>query len=81
MVESFLADGTAAEGDDGQCLGKVFYGRTLRDKLVACIFLGLGLGAMFSAPGCFFHCFALVYSVLLVMSYLFDFFFARREVA
>lgn len=79
-VESFLADGTVAEGDDGQCLGKVSYGRRLRDMLVACIFLGLGFGAMFSAPGCFFHCFALAHSVLLVVSYLFDFFFVRRGV-
>lgn len=77
-VESFLAGGTATEGAAAPCLGEVSYGRTLRDMLVACIFLGLGFGAMFSAPGCFFYCFALVYSVLLVVSYLFDFFFVRR---
>lgn len=60
-VESFLAGGTAAEGAAAPCLGEVSYGRTLRDMLVACIFLGLGFGAMFSAPGCFFYCFAPVF--------------------
>lgn len=77
-VESFLTDGTATEGDAASCRGGVSYGRTLRDMLIVCIFLGLIFGAMFSAPGGFFYCFALVFLVLLIVSYLFDFFFTRR---
>lgn len=77
-LESFLSSDVTAEDIDDSAERRLSYGHTMRDMLIVCIFASLVFGAMFSAPGEYFYCFGLMYSVILIVSYFLDFFFARR---